>query len=153
MKQIISYLVLIVLTIESVSCLPKVFRQKRMPDNGADDLLLSPHLSHEFTAGNSDAQMIICKNRFDCEDYCRRTVGGSLSPKSENGFGSLSPHFVSGSLPLLTDSHKLGIQLGRRNDCDKCQIIYANCDQKFLNFAAKFWSDTKPISPKAKNDI
>ena len=140
-KQIISYFFLFVIAIQSIQCL-RLFRQKRMPDNGADDLLLSPHMGPDF--GNSDAQMIICKNRFDCEDFCRRTTSGLLSSKASAETGGVGP---------INDSHKVGIQLGRRNDCDKCALIYANCDQKFLSFASKFWVDTKPMSSKAKNDI
>lgn len=141
MKQIISYLFLIVFAVQTIQCL-RLFRQKRMPESTADDLLLSPHLGPDF--GNSDTQMIICKNRFDCEDFCRRTTSGLLSIKAFSDDRVFGP---------ITDSHKVGIQLGRRNDCDKCALIYANCDQKFLNFAAKFWSDTKSFSPKNKNDI
>ena len=138
MNQIVSYLLLIVFSVHTIDCL-RLFRQKRMPDSSADDLLLAPHMTGDFGSGNSDTQMIICKNRFDCEDACRRTSAGQLSSKAD--------------LPILTDSHKVGIQLGRRNDCDKCQLIYANCDQKFMSMAAKFWADSRQIAPKSKNDI
>lgn len=138
MKQIVSYLLLVVFSVQTIECL-RLFRQKRMPDASADDLLLAPHMTADFGSGSSDTQMIVCKNRYDCEDSCRRLSTGQLSGKAD--------------FAVLTDAHKVGIQLGRRNDCDKCQLIYANCDQKFMSLAAKFWTDSKTMAAKSKNDI
>jgi len=117
-----------------------ILRQKRAPNDG---LLMS---QMNTGSGNSDTQMMICTNRLNCEDYCRKTSNGLLYNKSDMTFGST----------VITDSHKLGIQLGRRNDCDKCGLIYSKCDDKYLNFASKFWGpeyNNMFISAKAKNKI
>jgi hypothetical protein len=128
--------------IQELNCLKlkskkiSILRQKRVPD--AESLI--SEMNDEF--GNSAAQMITCKNRFDCVDFCRKYSSGLLFNKAETPYSS----------DVMTDAHKLGLQLGRRNDCDKCGLIYALCDDKYL----KLWSpasDNKFTSGKAKNQI
>jgi hypothetical protein len=145
-KKIVLFLTIIIILIQELNCLRlkskkvSISRQKRVPDA---QLLIS-QMSSEF--GNSAAQMIICKNRFDCVDFCRKYSSGLLFNKSEMPFAS----------DVMTDAHKLGLQLGRRNDCDKCGLIYAHCDDKYFNSASKLWSpasDNKFTSGKAKNQI
>lgn len=100
----------------------------------ADNVLLrnvpsaAGHIMKQLNAGfgSNPEQMIICSNRFNCEEFCRKTSNG-LTYKPDTQIS-------------LMDSHKIGLRLGRRNDCDKCALIYAGCAHQYFNFAAKFWA-------------
>lgn len=113
-------------------------------DNRNNNLLSSLLLSRKTRESNANAllkrlnigidnreqQMAMCTDRFNCEQFCRKVVNG-WQYNTDAHFGK-----------AITGAHKLGLKLGRKNNCDKCAMFYPNCDQNNLMFASKFWGST-----------
>ncbi|KAI2803891.1 hypothetical protein RDWZM_001799 [Blomia tropicalis] len=102
--------------------------------------------------------VIACTNRHNCEMTCARAMAaGKYATKS-----ALMDAFTeSFGESTLTDAHKLGIQFGRRKSCDKCSLIYSNCDNPIYMIARQqlfAWRSTPddlislPVS-KASNTL
>ena len=99
-----------------------------------------------------DRNMVIaCTNRHNCEIICAKAKIAKYATKSS----LLDALSASLGEDTLTDAHKLGIQFGRRKSCDKCALVYSNCDNQLYSLARQvlFAADDMISLPKSSNRL
>lgn len=133
-----------------------------------------------FRANNDDGEPVIdslpldrhlviaCTNRHNCESTCRLAKGSKFHTKTAllnaltatlgDGGGGDDSAAAAAAEAQLTDAHKLGLQFGMKRSCDKCSLIYSNCDNQLYGLAQRqlfSWraSDTVAMPSKLGNTL
>lgn len=103
-----------------------------------------------------DRNMVVaCTNRHNCEMTCAKVKTAKYASKA----AFLDALVRSIGEEALTDAHKLGLQFGRRRSCEKCALVYSNCDNNLYGiarqtlFAWRSSPDDLMSLPKSSNNL